>query len=194
MIAENDNVSFKDFALRCARNFGALIDMRDKPLDAPIPERFEVDEYYRKDYERAKADYEKFIANPPTDEYVEKRYNEYVAKETERAEKENRKRRIIQARYEDMLAKVRKWVPTTSEHENLKNFMIQQLEDGLKWDCYEYELKILNKDEWVETFFSLDTFRRRMDYCLEKWRKESSRVEERNRWLKSLRESLEGID
>lgn len=190
MIAENDNVSFKDFALRCARNFGALIDMRDEPLDAPIPERFEVDEYYRKDYERAKADYEKFIANPPTDEYVEKRYNEYVAKETERAEKEDRKRRIIQARYEVMLVKVRKWVPPTSEHENLKNFMIQQLENGLKWDCHEYEVNILNREEWVETFFSPGSFRRRMYACLEDYRKESLRVEERNRWLKALRESL----
>lgn len=31
---------FKDFAILCARAFGACIDMRDDPLDKPIPEAF----------------------------------------------------------------------------------------------------------------------------------------------------------
>lgn len=32
-----DGMTFKEYALRCARNFGALMDMRDDPMDAPIP-------------------------------------------------------------------------------------------------------------------------------------------------------------
>lgn len=188
IVAENDNVSFKDFALRCARNFKALIDMRDKPLDAPIPERFEVPEYYRKNYEMAKAEYEKFIANHPTDEQMEKRYNEYVAKETEIVKKENKEKRIIRARYEVMLAKVRKWMPPTDEHESLKIFMIQQLEESLKWDCNEYELQIMNRDEWVESF---DAFRRHMYSSFEDLQKMIARTERNNRWLKELRESLD---
>ncbi len=194
MIAENDNVSFKDFALRCARYFGALIDMRDKPLDAPIPERFEVDEHYRKNYEWAKDNYEKFIANPPTYEQMEKRYNEYVAEETEKAKQENEKRRILRAKYEVMLIKVRKWIPPTPEYDNLKSFMIQQLEDSIDWDCDEYELNIPNKDEWIECFFSPNSLKRRMYSRLEDLQKEIARTERNNRWLKDLRESLEGID
>lgn len=194
LVANNDNVTLKQFAMRCARQFGALIDMRDEPLDAPIPERFEVDEYYRKNYERAKADYENFIANPPTDEELEKKYNDYVAEETEKAKRENEKRRILRERYNVMRVKVSKWIPPTPEHENLKSFMIQQLEDSLDWDCDEYELNIPNRDEWIETFFSPDSLRRRMYSRLEDLQKESVRVEERNRWLKSLRESLEIID
>jgi hypothetical protein len=40
--------SFPEFAMRCARNFGALIMMRDESLDVPIPEQFEPSDYYRK--------------------------------------------------------------------------------------------------------------------------------------------------
>lgn len=70
-MADNENFTFPEFAMRCARNFGALIMMRDEPLDAPIPEKFEPSGYYKKEYEKAKAAYEDFIASPPTDEYLQ---------------------------------------------------------------------------------------------------------------------------
>ena len=38
---------FSEFALQCARNFGALVTMRDDPWSTPIPERFEASEYAR---------------------------------------------------------------------------------------------------------------------------------------------------
>lgn len=34
-----DDQSFRDFALTCARAFGATIAMREEPLDAPPSER-----------------------------------------------------------------------------------------------------------------------------------------------------------
>lgn len=194
MLAENDNVSFKDFALRCARNFGALVDMRDEPLDAPIPERFEPKDRYKKRYENAKDDYENFVANPPSEEEIDRKYAEYVTKMMEAAAKYNKEIAVQRKRYEAMLEKAREWEPPTSEHENLKKFMIQQLEDCIEFDCGEYDATILGREEWVESLFSADVFKRRMDYCFKELQREISRVEERNRWLKELRESLEGID
>lgn len=41
-------MEFKPFVLQCARAFGALITMRDDSLDAPIPEKFEPDDYHIK--------------------------------------------------------------------------------------------------------------------------------------------------
>jgi hypothetical protein len=38
-----DGMTFEQFALGCARAFGALVTMRDEPSDAPIPERLEPD-------------------------------------------------------------------------------------------------------------------------------------------------------
>lgn len=33
-------ITFKEFALDCARNFGACISMRDEPRETPIPDEF----------------------------------------------------------------------------------------------------------------------------------------------------------
>jgi hypothetical protein len=40
--------TLKEYALICARAFGATITMRDAPLDIAIPEKFEQSEYYSK--------------------------------------------------------------------------------------------------------------------------------------------------
>lgn len=194
IVAENDNVSFKDFALRCARNFGALVTMRDVRLDAPIPERFEPSDFYKNIYEEAKAKYDDFLANPPSEEEIDKKYAEYVAKEKKNEEDERKSRAIQRKRYEAMLAKVRKWEPPTSEHENLKEFMIRQLEESIDWDCREYNVRVLSREGWIKVCLSVDVFKRRMDSYFEDWQAEVAKTEERNRWLKDLRESLEGID
>lgn len=77
-VADNENFTFPEFAMLCAREFGALASMRDEPLDAPVPERFEPDDFYRKQYEAAKAEYDDFIANPPTEEELSKEYDTYT--------------------------------------------------------------------------------------------------------------------
>ena len=51
---DGKDITFEEFALRCARAFGALISMRDEPIDAPIPERFEPSDYHLKELEKAK--------------------------------------------------------------------------------------------------------------------------------------------
>ena len=49
-----ENFTFKKFAMRCARNFGALIEMRGEPLDAEIDfdKCFQPSDYYKKALER----------------------------------------------------------------------------------------------------------------------------------------------
>lgn len=194
LVAENDNVTLEQFAMRCARQFGALIDMRDEPLDAPIPESFEVDEYYRKNYEMAKAEYEDFIANPPTDEELEKKYNDYVAEETEKAKQENEKRRIIRERYEDMLAKVREWQPPTEDHFKLKEFMERQLIYSLEWDCKEYKPHLITKERFMSNSKESEFLKECMENSKKSLERAIEAVNSKNKWLKDLRESLEGID
>ena len=43
-----DDISFEEFALSCARAFGACVEMRDDPGDAKIPEEFTPSPYYKK--------------------------------------------------------------------------------------------------------------------------------------------------
>ncbi len=194
IVAENGDFTFPEFAMRCARAFGALVMMREEPLDAPIPEKFEPGEYYRKNYEKAKAAYENFIANPPTDEDLEKQYNEYVAKETERFAAISKEKDVKHRRYNAMLFKVLKWQPPTPEHEGLKKFMIDQLHDSIEADCSEYQPRISNKEEYIAYYRSGEYLKKELDFYTEKWHKEIERTNSRNEWLKELRESLKEFE
>lgn len=194
IVAENDNFTFPEFALRCARAFGALVMMREEPLDAPIPEKLNPSEYYRKKYEKAKTEYENFIANPPTEDDLEKQYDEYVAKETEETNAISADKDVKRRRYNAMLLKVLKWQPPTSEHEGLKKFMIDQLHDSIDADCSEYQPLISNKEEWIAIHRSGKYLKEILDYYSKQWTKEVEITNSRNQWLKELRDSLQGFE
>lgn len=189
-VADNENFTFPEFAMLCAREFGALASMRDEPLDAPVPERFEPDDSYRKRYEAAKAEYDAFVANPPTREEVSKEYDEYVASQKEQYAKAIADKREKRRRYNRMLTKVLNWVPPTPEHQALRRFMIQQLQESIDFDCTEYDLALPSKTAYI----AHRTDGELMSICVEnyslKWRKELRINQERNQWLQALRESL----
>ncbi len=190
IVAENEKFTFPEFAMRCARNFGALMNMRGEPLDAPIPEKFEIAEHYQKDYESAKAAYDKFIANPPTYEELEKQYEEYITKETVRRVEISEEKDIKCRRYNAMLQKVVGWQPPTPEHAGLKEFMIKQLHDSIEFDCSEYVSPLPEKEEWIEYGMSGESLKKRMDVYKECLVEEQKRISRCNQWLKDLRESL----
>lgn len=194
-IYEGEEMTFEQFALRCARNFGALVSMREEPMDAPIPDEFKVDAHYQKDYEEAKAAYENFLQNPPTDEELEKSYARYVQKETDYAREANEKRASGRKRYEAMLAKVRQWEPPTPEHVNLKDFMIEQLTNSMNFDCRgEYMPRICGKQEHMEYERSGKFYEDNLRVSKERLEKAIQSCESRNAWLKDLRDSLRAFE
>lgn len=189
-VADNENFTFPEFAMLCARDFGALASMRDEPLEAPVPERFEPDDFYRKEYEAAKAEYDAFIANPPTEEELSKEYDEYVAMQKEQHAKVIADKRERRGRYERMLTKVLKWEPPTPDHQALRRFMIQQLQESIEFDCTEYDLALPDREQYVSYGMDPEVYRGRRDRNLAKWKSEVERVAKINRWLKNLRDSL----
>lgn len=189
-VADNENFTFPEFAMLCAREFGALASMRDEPLDAPVPERFEPDDFYRKQYEAAKAEYDDFIANPPTEEELSKEYDEYVATQKEQYAEIIANKREKRNRYERMLTKVLRWEPPTPDHEGLRRFMIQQLQESIEYDCAEYDLALPGREQYVSYGMDSEVYRGRIDRNHAKWKSEVERVAKRNRWLKDLRDSL----
>lgn len=187
-------MTFEQFALRCARSFGALVSMRDEPMDTPIPDEFSMDAHYQKDYEEAKAAYENFLQNPPTDDELEKSYARYVQKETDHAREANEKRSSGRKRYEAMLAKVRQWEPPTQEHVNLKDFMIEQLTDSIDFDCREYKSRICGKQEYMEYERSGKYYEDKLRVSKESLEKAIQSCASRNAWLKDLRDSLRAFE
>lgn len=189
-VADNENYTFPEFAMLCAREFGALASMRDEPLDTPVPERFEPNDFYKKQYEAAKAEYDAFIANPPTEEELSKEYDKYVTLEKDTYDKVIADKRERRGRYERMLTKALKWQPPTPEHQALRRFMIQQLQESIEFDCAEYDLALPDREQYVSYRMNPEVYRGTRDRNHARWKSEIERVAKVNRWIKDLRDSL----
>ena len=184
---DGKDITFEEFVLKCARAFGALIDMRDEPMDAPIPDRFEPSDYHLKELEKAKRRLKEIRTwnEEKAEQEAERAYREAL-KEREEFIKKNK---LIRKRYEDMLSKVQKWKPPTIEHASLKQFMIQQLLESIEFDCFVPEMpQRLSGEEYREQ--QIKKALSDIEYHEKEYAEEVNRVYEKNKWLLSLRESL----
>lgn len=180
---------FKDYALSCARAFGALILMRDDPMDAPIPERFEPTDYHLRGIKRAQ---ERLIELEKMTPEEASRQARAAYDEARTARQQRREERAADRhRYEAMLEKVRRWTPPSPDHVEYKKFMVKQLEESIDFDCndsYDDGPAFKVSDEWRAE--QIKMARDDVDYHKAEHAKEGERVEGRNRWVRQLRESL----
>ena len=186
-IYEGKDVSFKDFALKCARAFGACIEQRDDdPNDKPKLIEKTEDSYHIRRLNEAK------MWKKPT----KAEFDAYVKKQTayynERIDKQNK----LTVRYQKMLDKANAWTPPTREHEGLKKFMIEQLTGSLDFDCsndyYQRELnnvKQLTYNQYVKDM--RDKNKRDIEFYTNELKKDNERVDTRNEWISALYKSLE---
>lgn len=190
-IYNGDNISFKDFVLRCARQFGALYHMREEPMDAPIKKR-KLDTYYLEGLKEAIKDLEEFSANPPTRDSLAKEWADRLAKLKEEDAKRNKERHELRTRYIAMLRQVQAWVPPTDEHRNLKEFMISQIQDSIEYDCHIWNDadKFPTMEQYIENSLSCKHLEKEVEYYQEQWEKEVKRCEEANKWIEDLEKSL----
>jgi len=186
-----EGIDLKDFIMKCARNFGALIEMRDTPMDVEIPEKFEPSDYHRKRIGEVEKRLE-YLKKMNAEKAERKAYKEYVDK-LDRKEKSIQEIREIKGKYMNMMVKVRQWIPPTEEHKNLKDFMVDQIEKSIKFDCNENCLTKdiiirLSGEEWRDK--EIQKGQDDLVYYKKGWKEENDRVDERNKWLKELRDSL----
>ncbi|AKF13648.1 hypothetical protein PHIN3_385 [Sinorhizobium phage phiN3] len=190
-VAEGEITSLRDFVLSCARGMGALICMRDDPADAPVPEQFEPDvEHYNERIIDAAERIEMLReATPETIEAL-------VAKANADALEYHNKRvdtyKRTKKRYKDMIAKVEAW---QGAPEGIKEFMLQQLNSSIEFDCHRDPSDdvptVWTAERWLayEIEDLQDDIKRYTRYRNE----EVERVAARNEWLRQLHESLKGI-
>lgn len=182
-VGDGSITTLRQYALRCARAFGATISMRDDPMDAPIPERFEpstshnearLDEAREKLAQisklseaqcenRAKADFEARLASHRADEAEKAAEN---------------------ARYRKMIADVEAW---ETEAEGIKDFMLQQLRISIS-DYRSDPPTLLSGPEWLAV--TLRSLADDIAYHEKTPAEEVERTVGRNRWLADLRKSL----
>jgi hypothetical protein len=188
-------ITFKEYALGCARAFGALIHMRDDNPDTPIPEKLPQDNYHKEALEKALKDLSDFKALSSKD-----LMNGFLKhkKDTRAYQKKwYTEKKELAKRYANMLTQVKKYVPPTPEHENFKKFMIEQIESSIDFDCGNYadrykseiiKIKNLTKAEWYDD--TLKGLQWSIDYHKKELAEESARNTGRQKWVDALRDSL----
>ena len=183
-------IDFKTFAMNCARAMGACVSLRDERGGGEvIPDEFQPNAYYAEAVQKALARLEELKAMTPTrrkNEAVDA-YHKAMNKHCD-AVAEDAKR---DASYKAMLGQVHAWVPPTPEHEGMKQFMVEQIEESIKFDSnagYLTEPQQLSADEWWAA--EMAKAYRDLGYAEKAHREEQERCAKRTAWIKALRESL----
>lgn len=188
-VVDGKVTTFPDFAWQCARAFGALVNMRDEPSNAAIPQSFEPSPFYLEQLHLARN----------TLARLQRMTHEDIHQAAAKAREEQIKSRVdykaekilTAARYDAMIKKVEAWGPPSPDHEEMKRFMLQQLRDGKDFDCGHFRetpLPPFDPEKWWTE--ELDQARQSVERYAVEWEKEQSRVQGRNEWLRKLRESL----
>lgn len=187
-----DGQSFEDFVLGCARAFGACIMQRDDPMEDK-PAKQEASTYHTERLLIAKQNELEFRAMSEADriDYGEQCKEEEIFRINERIEKNI----ALADKYTSMFMKVLDWIPPSSDHVELKQFMLKQLQESKDFDCKnDYNYRELEK---AKSMTPMDFYNKMMDsiawnisYHSENAIKELERVNGRNKWIEQLYESL----
>jgi hypothetical protein len=178
-------VAFKDFALGCARAFGACVMQRDDPAD--VKPKIMPEESYHTEKLKNLGEFKK-----PT----EAEFESYVKETIADYEKSIKEKNELKKRYSDILEKAKNWQPPTKEHERLKAFMIEQLTDSRSFDCggldyYEHEIKVVSAMTYKDYVTKkLTEHNRSIERHKEYEARDINNIKQRNKWIKDLYDSL----
>lgn len=181
-----DGIEFNEFVWNCARAFGALVMMRDDPMDAPIPE-FKPSDYHDKALNEAIKSLARLqkMTVAETDKAALKEHEESYKS----FERMNRESADLEDKYHAMLAQVEAWKPPTKDHEGMKQFMVEQIQQSLKFDCHTYKMpEPMRGKEWLK--LKIEKAKRDIEYHAKEQTEEVKRCNDRNEWVKALSASV----
>lgn len=185
-------ITFKTFALNCARAFGACLELRDEGGGGEvIPEVFHPSDYHLKGQDEAIRELQ--MLNAMTTEECElAAHQNWLIDENRRFCRLQEQSQLRQS-YEAMLKQVNAWVPPTPDHLNLQEFMRSQIEESLRFDCYESESDQttsirLSGQDWKE--LRRQELTKDLQYHEREYSQEVKRAKGRTAWVQALRNSL----
>jgi len=182
-------ITFEQFVWGCARAFGALVTMRDDPSDAPIPDRLEPEPYYAEKIAKVEAELYDIERMDPARAVVLAReeYDRAMASDRKRATE----RAELERKYRDMLDRVEAWKPPSPDHVGMRDFMLDQLRESIRFDCsHDYQEPKPPLEGRAYIAARAEKLRSDLDYYRKQHAEEVERIEKRNEWLRLLRESV----
>ncbi len=182
--------ALEPFALRCARQFGALLHMRDASLNADIPDEVPMDSYYAEDLAKSQARYDAALGR--TVEAWREEYDRATADREAEHVKYTARQAAEKARYVAMLGKVERWAPPTAEHKNLREFMIKQLQESIAFDCPDYpRVPQVPFEQFIAQ--QLEVLKHSVVYAQQQLSKTTALHRENTEWVRALRASVKGL-
>ena len=188
-----DGISFREYALGCARTFVPLTTIRDGVMNTSIPDEFKPSDYYSN---QLKDRYKKLtFFTSATDAELEKRmqkeYNDDLEFYYEHLKVWNKEKE----KYEDMLVQAKAYKPPTPEHIRYAEFLVSQLEQTIEYD-YNYNLEDMTQvpiKKEVKTYRTenIERIQKEIQYYEKEDLKEMERAKSRTEWVKALKKSLE---
>ena len=188
--------AFSEFAVQCARAFGACVEQRDDPMDE-LPKTKKKSTYHERELVAAKmklAQLKKMSVTKRTEFGKKKRADQIKYYEKLIVEK-----RQVRARLEKMLAQVNAWVPPDDRYSEFKAFMVQQLTSTIEHDGdVTYYEEHLNKEIAKSPKDYYDDEVKGAEWSVQYHRKEDKqdedRTKERNKWITDLFQSVNEVD
>ena len=193
-ILDGKVTTFKQFATKCMRAFGACIHMRDEPNSKKYTPRV-VDPYYLEAIEEAKKKLEE--AKTISDKKLMKRIEKSI--------EENRKWKLAlinekkknRFKLESIIQEAQSWKPPSNDHIEFKKFMIEQLQVTLSVDCdteyYEKELVGLEERTPVD-IVRVDLIKEAevdLEHRYEEYWKQVEIVKKANKWVDDVMVTME---
>lgn len=191
------NLSFEQFVWYCARQFGALVEMRDEANTAVIDfdkllSNSSAREYHEPQLTSAieKLARLKAMSAEERTDYGSAKWEEQIRFYDEMIAHANNER----AKLSDMLARVDNWTPPSGEHEKLKEFMVDQISRAIESCTCEYaqEARANTMAMSAYDFYANELWRaeQQVEYHEEELAKSSNDVNGRAQWLKALLASV----
>lgn len=140
-INENKGTTFAEFVWHCSRNFGAMYHLRDDASGVPTLAQAMSDasstSWHASKLEEAQAHLQAVLNMTP--ESMDAQRVADCDKAWESFRRRVSEKNLLRERYQAMLNQVKAWTPPTADHDNLRKFMIEQLEESMRFDCYDPE-------------------------------------------------------
>lgn len=185
-VVEGNVTEFNDFAMSCARAFGALITMRDDPMDAPIPDEFTPST----EYDNLISTDSKLMGQiqAMTNAEAEAAAQDAHAEALKDRAKYLENKELEASRLNSMLMKVCAWQPPTPDHNEMKEFMIEQLTISMPGSYAPSIPAAMDGATWRKT--ELDRLAESVVRNRQDRDKEINRAASRTKWVNALRQSL----
>lgn len=187
-IYEGEEITLRDFLVRCSRGFGVHVTMRDDPLDKEPPKAYEPD-IKRYDESIAKAHEELAEVQQWTEDEAAKAAEVDYQERRKAHEESVANRQAMRNRYDDMIEQVQGWSPHP-ELQDMKDGILGWLHESRRFDCgsdYDEPLRLTGeafKEQRIESL------RKNIEWDEKFRREELERVASRNAYLKKFWESL----